>query len=236
MKGYGQFCPIAKASEVLGERWTNLVLRELGAGSDTFNDIRRGLPLMSPSLLSTRLRSLEHAGVITRDEADGHVRYHLTKAGDELVQIIWQLGTWGQRWVRSDLSKDELDPSMLVWDIHRTLDSGFFEDDRTVIKFEFTDYTSKFRYWWLVIKEGDVDVCLKDQGYEVDLTISSDLRTLTAVWMGEISIARAMRERKVIVAGSSYLKKNIAAWLGTNYYADVKPGKAKLASGKGTTT
>ena len=225
MKGYGQFCPIAKASEVLGERWTNLVLRELGAGSETFNDIRRGLPLMSPSLLSTRLRSLERAGVITRNETDGHVRYHLSKAGDELVQIIWQLGTWGQRWVRSDLSKDDLDPSMLVWDIHRTLNSDFFEDKRTVIKFEFTDYTSKFRYWWIVIKESDVDVCLKDQGYEVDLTISSDLRTLTAVWMGEISITKSMREKKLIASGSSYLKKNIAAWLGTNYYADVKRGK-----------
>lgn len=180
---------------------------------------------MSPSLLSTRLRSLERAGVIKRIEKDGHVRYQLSKSGSELVQIIWQLGTWGQRWVRSDLSKDDLDPSMLVWDIHRTLDSSFFEGDRTVIKFEFTDYTSKLRYWWIVIQEGDVDVCLKDQGYEVDLTVSSDLRTLTAVWMGEISITKSMREEKLILTGSSYLKKNIRFWLGTNYYADVKRGK-----------
>ena len=108
---------------------------------------------------------------------------------------------------------------------HRALDSGFFEfleDERTVVKFEIADYASKFRYWWIVIKVGDVDVCLKDQGYEVDVTISSDIRTLTAVWMGEISITKAVREKTVIVIGSSYLKRNIAAWLGTNDYADVK--------------
>jgi DNA-binding HxlR family transcriptional regulator len=225
MKGYGQFCPVAKASEVLGERWTNLVIRELGAGSETFNDLRKGLPLMSPSLLSTRLKGLESRGIIVRKEEQGHVRYNLTKAGDELLNIIWQLGTWGHRWVRTDLSKDELDPSLLVWDIHRTIDTGFFNDQRVVIKFEFTDYTSKFRYWWLVIKDGDVDVCMKDLGYNVDLTISSDLKTLTGVWIGDTTIMKAIREKFVVVTGSSYLKKNIAIWLGTNYYADVKPAK-----------
>ena len=225
MKGYGQFCPIAKASEVLGERWTNLVVRELGAGSETFNDIRKGLPLMSPSLLSTRLKSLEKSGVVERKEKSGNVRYTLTKAGDELTSIIWQLGTWGHRWVRSDLSKEDLDPSMLVWDIHRNLDIEFFKGERTTIKIEFTDYTSKFRIWWLVIKGDDVDVCMKDPGYEVDLTLSSDLRTLTAAWMGDTTMMRAMREKKIIITGSSYLKKNISIWMGTNYYADVKPAR-----------
>ena len=225
MKGYGQFCPIAKASEVLGERWTNLVIRELGAGSETFNDLRKGLPLMSPSLLSSRLKALESRGIVDRNEDDGHVRYNLTKAGDELINIIWQLGTWGHRWVRSDLSKEDLNPSVLVWDIHRTIDTGFFKEERVVIKFEFTDYTSEFRYWWLVIKEGDVDVCMKDQGFNVDLTISSDLKTLTAVWIGDTTIMKTMREKSVVVTGSAHLKKNIAVWLGTNYYADVKPAR-----------
>jgi len=225
MKGYGQFCPIAKASEVLGERWTNLVLRELGAGSDTFNDLRKGLPLMSPSLLSSRLKSLESSGILVRDESNGNVRYQLTKAGDELMPIIWQLGTWGHRWVRSDLTKDDLDPSLLVWDIHRNLDVDFFKGERNVIRMEFSDYTSKMRNWWLVIKDGDVDVCLKDPGYEVDLHIASDLKTMTAVWMGDNTIMKAMREKSVVVTGSSYLKKNIAVWLGTNYYADVRPAK-----------
>jgi len=225
MKGYGQFCPIAKASEVLGERWTNLVIRELGAGSETFNDLRKGLPLMSPSLLSSRLKSLESSGVVTRMEQKGNIRYTLTKAGEELVPIIWQLGTWGHRWVRSDLSKDDLDPSLLVWDIHRNLNADFFKGERNVIKLEFTDYTSKMRNWWLVVKDGDVDVCLKDPGYEVDLNIASDLKTMTAVWMGDTTIMKAMREKFVEVTGSSYLKKNIAVWLGTNYYADVQPAR-----------
>jgi DNA-binding HxlR family transcriptional regulator len=225
MKGYGQFCPIAKASEVLGERWTNLLIRELGAGSETFNDLRKGLPLMSPSLLSTRLKSLESSGIVIRKEKNNNVRYKLTKAGEELTSIIWQLGTWGHRWVRSDLSKEDLDPSMLVWDIHRNINTDFFKQEQVVIKIEFTDYISKFRFWWLVIKNGDVDVCMKDLGYEVDLTITSDLRTLTAAWMGDTTMMKAMREKSIVVTGSSHLKKNIAVWLGTNYYADVKPAR-----------
>ena len=222
MKGYGQFCPIAKASEVLGERWTNLVIRDLCAGSESFNDLRKGLPLMSPSLLSTRLKSLQSGGIVERKDQKGNVRYCLTNAGKELTPIIFQLGTWGHRWVRSDLSKHDLDPSLLVWDIHRNIDVDFFKGERSVIKFEFTDYTSKMRYWWIVIKASDVDVCIKDPGYEVDLTISSDLKTLTAVWMGDTTIMKTMREKTLVVTGASHLRKNIAVWLGTNYYADVK--------------
>lgn len=222
MKGYGQFCPIAKASEVLGERWTHLVIRELGAGSETFNDLRKGLMLISPSLLSTRLKSLEQAGVVERHEQGSSVRYCLSAAGKELIPIIFQLGVWGHRWVRSDLSVDDLDPSLLVWDIHRSLNVHFFKGERVVIQIEFTDYSSKFRNWWLVISDGDVDVCLKDLGYDVDLTISTDLKTLTAVWMGDSTIMKSIREKSIRIRGSSYLKKNIAVWLGTNQYADVK--------------
>ena len=225
MKGYGQFCPIAKASEVLGERWTHLVVRELGAGSETFNDMRRGLPLMSPSLLSARLKSLEKSGIVHRTTENTSVRYKLTEAGEELMPIIWQLGTWGHRWVRSDLSQQDLDPSLLVWDIHRNLNTQFFKAKRSVIRFEFTDYLSKMRFWWLVINNGDVDVCMKDPGYDLDLTVSAELKTLTAVWMGDTSIMKAIREKSVILTGSGHLKNNIAVWLGTNYYADVKPAR-----------
>ena len=222
MKGYGQYCPIAKATEVVGERWTNLVIRELAAGSHTFNDLRKGLPRMSPSLLSTRLKTLEQAGVVVRMTTNQHVGYHLTEAGEELAHIIWQLGTWGHRWVRSELSAEDLDPSLLVWDIHRTIDPGFFKAPRTVIRIEFTDYTSKLRFWWLVITRDNVDVCYQDPGYELDLEMSTDLQTLTAAWMGDTTIMKAIREKSVVLSGSVHLKKTIAAWLGTNYYADVK--------------
>lgn len=225
MRGYGQFCPIAKASEVLGERWTHLVIREIGVGSETFNDLRKGVPLMSPSLLSTRLKSLESAGVILRESDNGKVRYRLTKAGEELMPIILQLGTWGHRWVRSDLSDDDLDPGLLIWDMHRGLNTDYFTAERTVLRIEFTDMKSNKRFWWLVIRDGDVDVCVKDPGYDVDLVISSDLKTLTAVWMGDTTIMKALRENQVTVTGVTALRKNIAAWLGSSYYADIKPAR-----------
>ena len=227
MRGYGQFCPIAKASEVLGERWTHLVIREIGVGTETFNDIRKGVPLMSPSLLSTRLKSLESAGVIKRENNKGSVRYKLSKAGEELMPIILQLGTWGHRWVRSDLSPEDLDPSLLIWDMHRGLNTEYFPEERTTIRVEFNDMKSSKRFWWLVVRDGEVDVCLKDPGYDVDLNLSSDLRTLTAVWMGDTTIMKAMRDRSVEVTGSAALRKNIAAWMGCSYYADVNPAHAK---------
>ncbi len=174
MKGYGQFCPIAKASEVLGERWTHLVIRELGAGSEAFNDLRKGLPRMSPSLLSARLKSLETAGVVDRHESNGQVRYTLTEAGLELKPILLAMGTWGHRWARSKLAKEDLDPSLLMWDIHRTMNAGYFGKTRTVLMFEFSDYAAKFKRWWLVIEDGDVDVCMKDPGHEVDLQLVTE--------------------------------------------------------------
>lgn len=225
MRGYGQFCPIAKASEVLGERWTNLIIRELIAGSESFNDLRKGLPLISPSLLSTRLKSLERAGVVERSESEQGISYRLTEAGEELKPIIMQLGVWGHRWVRSDLSEPDLDPSLLMWDIHRNLNAQFFSGRRTVLLFEFSDYTSKFRRWWLVISSGDVDVCLKDPGYTVDLHILTDVKTLTGVWMGDISLGQATRAKLITVTGSRDLKAGMSTWLGSSNFADIKPAR-----------
>jgi DNA-binding HxlR family transcriptional regulator len=227
MKSYGQFCPIAKASEILGERWTHLVIRELGAGSESFNDLRKGLPLMSPSLLSTRLKSLELAGVVKRRETHDGVSYRLTESGKELQPILLQMGVWGQRWIRNDLSRDDLDPSLLMWDIHRTMNSNFFTEKRTVLVFEFTDYTSKMRFWWLVITNGVVDVCLKDPGYDPDLHLVTTVKTLTEVWMGDISLGKALRGKLITITGSPFLKKNISKWLGRNYFSDVKPARRK---------
>jgi DNA-binding HxlR family transcriptional regulator len=221
MSSYGQFCPIAKASEILSERWTILILRELGAGSESFNDLRRGLPLISPSLLSSRLKSLEHAQVISRTEAEAGIRYALTESGRELKPIILQIGVWGHRWARSKLSPDDLDPSMLMWDIHRTMNAKYFDADRTVLFFEFSDFGAKFRRWWLVVQNADVDVCMKDPGYEFDLKATTDIRTLTGVWMGDISLGQALRDRRIRLTGNTELKRDISTWLGTNYFADI---------------
>jgi DNA-binding HxlR family transcriptional regulator len=225
MSGYGQFCPIAKASEILGERWTHLVIRELGAGGESFNDLRKGLPRMSPSLLSSRLKSLEAAGVVARTRTDRGVRYTLTEAGRELKPIVLQVGIWGHRWVRSKLTNDDLDPSMLMWDIHRTMNAEYFGAERRVLLFEFSDYASKARRWWLVVKDGDVDVCLKDPGHEVDLQVLSDVRTLTGVWMGDIGLGQALRDGRIRLTGSTPLRRDIATWLGRNYFADVRPAR-----------
>jgi len=225
MKGYGQFCPIAKASEVLGERWTHLVIRELIVGSSTFNELRKGVPLMSPSLLSARLKSLEQAGIIDRIENGKGVSYALTEAGRELKPIIMQLGVWGHRWVRSQLNRDDLDPSLLIWDIHRNIDTESFPLNRTVLLFEFSDYDKKYRYFWLIVTDGEVDVCLKDPGHEVDLHILSDTKTLTGVWMGDLSLRKALQTKLISLHGSSSLKRDISNWLGRSYYADVKPAK-----------
>jgi len=227
MKTYGQFCPIAKASEILGERWTHLVIRELGAGSEAFNDLRKGLPLMSPSLLSARLKSLEAAGVVRRNEANGQVRYALTEAGLELKPILLAMGTWGHQWARSKLGSEDLDPSLLMWDIHRTMNAEYFGGERVVLLFEFSDYAAKFKYWWLVIEDGDVDVCMKDPGHDIDLQVMTDVKTLTAIWMGDIGLGQAIRSKQLKLSGPARLKRDISAWLGTNYFADVKPAVLK---------
>ena len=225
MSEYGQFCPIAKASEVLAERWTILIVRELGAGSETFGDFRRGLPRISPTLLSSRLKSLEDAGVLARTKTTEGIRYTLTEAGRELKPIILQMGIWGHRWARSKLTPNDLDPSMLMWDIHRTMDAEYFNNPITTLYFEFSDYTAKSRRWWLVVRDGEVDVCMKVPGHDVDLDVITDVRTLTGVWMGDISLGQALRDQRIRLTGETKLKKDISTWLGRNYFASIEPAR-----------
>lgn len=222
MKGYGQFCPVAKAAEVVGERWTMLVIRELMAGSQSFNDIRRGVPLMSPSLLSARLKQLEQAGVVLRNESTDGVTYTLTQAGEELRPLIFQMGVWGQRWVRSKLSKGDLDPTLLMWDMKRRIDMAWFSKTRTVLSVEFSDSAVNLKYWWLIVHRKSVDLCLKDPGYEVDLYIVSDVKTLTEVWMGDMSLRTALQDGLLEISGMASLRKTMSKWLGRNVFADVK--------------
>jgi DNA-binding HxlR family transcriptional regulator len=221
MKGYGQFCPVAKATEVLGEKWTPLIIRELLSDNQSFNDLRKGVPLMSPSLLSSRLKSLEVAGVIDRQKTDRGVMYSLTSAGNELRPIVEQLGVWGQRWVRSDMSKKDLDPSLLMWDMHRRIDTSYFPEGRTVLRFEYVDYPAKMRLWWLVIDETGVDICLKDPGHEVDLFVQTRLKTMTQIWMGDISVSKARREKLLSLSGNTEIKNSMPKWIGCSVLAGI---------------
>lgn len=212
-KGYSQFCPVAKAAEIVAERWTPLVLRELIAGSRRFNELRRGVPLMSSALLSQRLKELEHAGIIERRAGVGkNAEYHLSEAGQELRPIIEALGFWGARWTRSRLTSEDYDPSLLMWDIRRNIDVERLPGgQRTVIEFHLHGAEPAFRRWWLVVDEGEVDLCLKDPGYEVNLHLSAELRAMVEVWMGRQSMGEATRAGKLTFEGprtlaSSFLK------------------------------
>lgn len=224
--GYGQFCPVSKASEIVAERWTPIVLRELIGGCSRFNDIHRGVPLMSKSLLSKRLKELEQAGVIVRREVPGEgvKGYFLTEAGEALRPIIIALGEWGHRYVRSNFSHEDLDPSLLMWDIRRLVQVEHFPDQRTVVEFEFTDQTGAKRRWWL-LKETNADsieLCLHDPGYEIDLRIQSDLETMTRVWMGDIEVPVALRSGAVKLDGSSSLRLSFQDWIGLSLFAHVE--------------
>jgi DNA-binding HxlR family transcriptional regulator len=223
MKGYGQFCPVAKATEVVGEKWTPLIIRELISDDQSFNNLRKGVPLMSPSLLSARLKSLEHSGVIERNKSDKGVIYSLTESGAELAPIIEQLGVWGQRWVRTDMSRKDLDPSLLMWDAHRRIDTSYFADERTVLRFEFVDYPSKMRLWWLVVTDGEVDICLKDPGHEVNLFIKSTLKTMTQIWVGDLGLNKAKRDKLLELKGETALKNTMSSWIGLSVLAPIEP-------------
>jgi DNA-binding HxlR family transcriptional regulator len=210
MKSYGQFCPVAKAAEVVAERWTPLVLRELLYGSVRFNDLRRGVPLMSPSLLSRRLKELEQAGIVTRSKADDgrNVEYQLTPAGRELSPIIEALGLWGKRWLQSHIEKHDLDAGLLMWDVRRHLRCDRLPPGRTVVKFEFSGTTSGKRLWWLVVEAGEVELCLLDPGFEPDLRVRAHLRTITEIWVGDRSCREAIQAEDVVLDGHRALVRD----------------------------
>ena len=224
MKGYGQFCPIAQAAQILTERWTPLVLRELICGSTRFNDLRRGVPLMSSSLLSQRLKSLEQAGVIERRRApSGHgFEYHLTEAGRELEPLIMSMGEWGARWARSPLGPEDLDITLLMWDMHRTVRPENFPARRIVVAFEFRDVPQSKRHWWLVSEGDAADLCMTDPGFEVDLFVYVDLATMTAIWTGDLSLKAALASGALEVHGPAELRRQLEPWLGLSSFASVR--------------
>ncbi len=218
--GYGQFCPVSMAAEILCARWTVLVIRELLCGSRRFNDLRRGVPRMSPALLSKRLKELEKAGVIAIVPRDGGApEYRLTPAGEELEPIVLSMGFWGHRWVESRLSLKNLDPSLLMWDIRRRLNPQPLPPKRCTIQFQYPELPEAQRNWWLVIENGTVDLCGFDPGYEVNLLVRSSLHTMTAIWMGITLIPSALASRQLELEGERPIAKAIQTWLGLSGFA-----------------
>ncbi len=220
MPSYGQFCPMAKAAEILCERWSLIVIRELIAGSRHFNDIRRGVPLMSPSLLSSRLKQLEAAGVVTRNQDGRGVGYDLTPAGAELRPVVELMAGWGSKWVRRRVSRDDLDAGLLMWDIRRTVDPARFpQDRRVVVHFQFRDAPSGKRSWWLISQEHGVDLCLEDPGFDVDVELQASLHVMTAVWMRDVTFRAAVASLGLSVSGKRDICRRLPEWLGASALA-----------------
>ena len=218
---YYQFCPVSKAMELLDERWTLLVLRELLTGSEHFNDLRRGLPRMSPSLLSKRLGQLVRAGIVDKRDDDGKVRYLLTPAGQELRPIVEALGAWGTRWI-GELGEEDLDPQLLLWDMHRNIDHAATPSGRTVVQFRFPDLPAKVRDWWLVIMPGEeADVCDTDPGYPVTVTLTATLRHMTQIWRGDLSWPESLRTGVLVVHGQAELRRAVPGWFTLSPFASV---------------
>jgi DNA-binding HxlR family transcriptional regulator len=223
---YRQFCPVAMAAEILCTRWTVVLLREMMAGSTRFNDLRRGVPRMSPALLSQRLKELEEAGVVTRvlsRDEPGLREYHLTRSGRELKPIVEAFGIWGQRWVQSDLSLENLDPQLLMWDMRRSLNPTPMPKRRSTIQFLYPELPATQRAWWLIVTPGEgADICSVDPGYDVDLYVSADLRTMTAIWMGLDTVRAAVRDDRVKLTGDRKLAADMQTWLGLSPFAKEK--------------
>lgn len=229
-QSYRQFCPVAMAAEILCTRWTIVLLRELVAGSTRFNELRRGVPRMSPALLSQRLKELEAAGIVSRSPSDsepGIFEYGLTEAGREIEPLIESFGCWGQRWVSSDLSLEQLDASLLMWDMRRSLVLTPMPKRRSIVQFLFPEQSPRDRSFWLLVEPGaPVDLCSVDPGFDVDLYVSTDLRTMTSIWMGLDTVERAVEADRMHLTGDAALAGNMQKWLGLSRFA----GEAKLVA------
>ncbi len=233
-KGYGQYCPLALAVEMLCQRWTVLVISRLFDGCTKFNDIHRGLPRMSPSMLSQRLSELEQAGLIKRRKQrgqNGHT-YHLTPCGQDLEEIVMQMAIWGQRWAR-DMSNDDLDPAFLAWSMHLRIDASAIPLGQTVMEFQFSGTDKGEDRFWLIKQDDQVQMCLKDPGLETDLLIEADLRVFVEAWRGFRDLRREIKSRRIRLQGPPELKRDFPNWLllsSLAQYQRLRPGRERRLS------
>jgi len=221
---YGQFCPISKALEVLGERWTILIVRELLMGATRFNELQRGLSLISPTILTKRLNDLADAGIVLRKKIPGQrgYEYFLTEMGKQLLPVVKSIGDWGMRWARGRMDDSDLDIELLMLYLQRSIKPEKLPGKETVIRFKFTD-VDKYNEWWLVASENKVDVCVRDPGKDVDVYFTTDLRTMIKLWMGDISYKSAINEDILKLVGPSALTRDVASWLAPSIYAGIPP-------------
>jgi DNA-binding HxlR family transcriptional regulator len=224
MKSYGQFCPIAKAAELFCERWTALIIRDLMAGATRFSQLRRGVPLASPTLLSRRLKELAAEGVIERRRA-GAGRgwsYHLTPAGREFAPIVEGLGVWGRRWSRRELAKHEINLTLLMWGLEVGVRADAFGVRRGVVRLTFSDQPDGMRHWWFINEAGRVEMCAEEPGFEVDLYLVTTLPDMIHLYRGDLPLARALEQGRLEVHGAAWARRLLPRWLAPGPLARVK--------------
>lgn len=226
---YGQFCPIAKATEILGERWTILIIRELLLGTSRFSDFQRALSQISPTLLTKRLGQLVDHGLVIRKRSsdDRRAAYYLTASGKELGPIISELAVWGMRWARGQMTDDELDVELLMYDICRRLDPDTLPGGVTVIYFGFGEL-EKFARWWIVLEGVRRELCIHPPGRGADVSIQTDVRTLVEIYSGDLTVADARRAGRLTASGAPMLARTISTWMPVSSVAHIRPATQPL--------
>ena len=222
MRRYGQFCPVAKTAEVFCQRWTALILRNITWGARRFSEIHRGVPMMSPTLLSQRLSQLEKDGIVERRRDGRAVSYHLTQSGREFAPLIEAMGVWGQRWARRDLAEGEVDMDLLLWGIERSARADAF-GGRAVVRIEFTDQPAHKALWWYLCDDGRCQLCIDDPGGETDLYLAATVADLIRVYRGDVSLRRALSDGLVEAIGDYQALEALPVWLNLGVLATIRP-------------
>lgn len=221
---YGQFCPIAKASEVIGEKWTILIIRELLMGGTRFNELQRGLSMISPTILAKRLNSLVDHNLVIKKKIPGQKGYEYfpTKSCKELQPVIKSLGEWGMRWARGNMLDTDYDVELLMLYLQRSIQRDRLVGNETVIRFKFTDIEESSD-WWVIADREAVDVCNKDPVKDVDVYFTSSVRTLVDIWMGDLSYKMAVRDGLLKVVGPKTMTRDIFTWMNPSTFAGLPP-------------
>jgi DNA-binding HxlR family transcriptional regulator len=222
--GYQQFCPISKAMEVIGDKWSLLIVREIMLGGNRFNVMQRGLSAISPTVLTKRLNELTEQGIVFKKRISGQkgYEYFLTQSGQELWPVLEQLGVWGARWARGGMPDTDLDIELLMLYLERSIDAGKLPGNETVLRFHFTD-VEKYNNWWLLVNANGVDTCIQDPGKEVDIYLTTDLRTMISAWMGDITYKKAVNDGRMKLIGPPLLINNVSTWLKDASFATIRP-------------
>ena len=223
---YGQFCPVAKATEIVGEKWTILIIRELLMGGSRFSELQRGLSLISPTILTKRLASLEERGLVIKKRIQGQRghEYFPTESCQELLPIIRSLGDWGMRWARKNLTESDYDVELLMLYLQRSVNPAKLPGNETVIRFKFTDIEDMAK-WWVLVEGENVDICVSDPGKDIDIYFTATVKVMADIWMGDTNYRKALRSGELKITGPTVLTRDISSWMSNSIFADMPSAK-----------